>query len=151
LIYSNVWGPAPSSSINGHFYYAIFIDHFSKYVWLYPIKHKSNVSHICPIFKSLVENQLNTKIKTFYSNNGGKYIKLRSFFQTHRITHLTTLPYTPKTQWVVWKKTPPLGWNCSLSSPPCFFTHLILVLCFWNYNLSYKSHAHTCFKYEVTS
>jgi len=80
LIYSDVWRPAPSSSINGHFYYVIFIDHFSKYVWLYPIKHKYDISHIFPIFKSLFENQLNTKIKTFYLDNGGKYIKLRSFF-----------------------------------------------------------------------
>jgi len=74
----------------------IFIDHFSKYVWLYPIKHKYDVSHIFLIFKSLVENQLNTKIKTFYSDNGGEYIKLRSFIQTHGITHLTTPLYIPK-------------------------------------------------------
>jgi len=74
----------------------IFIDHFSKYVWLYPTKHKYDVSHIFSIFKSLVENQLNTKIKTFYSDNGSEYIKLGFFFQTHGISHLTTPPYTPK-------------------------------------------------------
>jgi len=39
-------------------------------------------------------NQLNTKIKTFYLDNGGEYMKLRFFFQTHGITHLTTPPYT---------------------------------------------------------
>jgi len=96
LIYSDVWGPAPSSSINGHFYYVIFINHFSICVWLYPIKDKYDFFHIFPILKSLVENQLNTKIKTFYSDNGHEYLTLRSFFQTHGITHLTTLPYILK-------------------------------------------------------
>jgi len=79
---------------NDHFYYVIFIDHFTKYVWLYLIKHKSNVSHSFPIYKSIVKNQLNTKIKTFYSENGSEYLKLRFFFQTHGITHLTTPSYT---------------------------------------------------------
>jgi len=88
----------------------IFIDHFTKYVWLYPIKHKYDVSHIFPIFKSLVENKLNTKVKTFYSNNGGEYIKLRPFFQTHEITHLTTplIPHNTmgflKENIVIWLK-----------------------------------------------
>jgi len=95
LIYSDDWDLAPSSSINGHFCYVISIDHFLKYVWLYPIKYKSNVSRIFLIFKSLVENKLNTKIKTFYTDNGGEYFKLRFFFQTHGITHLTTPLYTP--------------------------------------------------------
>jgi len=30
-----------------------------------------------------------------YLDNGGEYIKLSSFFQTHRIRRLTTSPYTP--------------------------------------------------------
>jgi len=66
-------------------------------VWLYLIKHKYDISHIFSIFKSLVENQLSTKIKIFYSYNGGEYLKLRYFFfQTHEITCLITLPYIPK-------------------------------------------------------
>lgn len=43
-----------------------------------------------------METQLNSKIKTLYSDNGGKYIKLRSFLQNHGISHLTTPPYTPE-------------------------------------------------------
>jgi len=73
----------------------IFIDHFSRFVCLYSIKHKYDITHIFPIFKSLVENQLNTKIKNFYSDNDGEYIKLRYFFQIHEKTHLTTPSYIP--------------------------------------------------------
>ena len=32
LIYTDVWGPSPQTSIQGHKYYVIFIDHFTKYV-----------------------------------------------------------------------------------------------------------------------
>ena len=69
-------GPCTTPSINGSAYYVIFIDHFSKYVWLYPMKNKYDVSQIFPIFKSLVENQMNTKIKTLYFDNVGEYLKL---------------------------------------------------------------------------
>ena len=43
------------------------------------IKHKSDVFNIFSIFKSLVENQLNTKIKTFYSDNGGDTTRKKLF------------------------------------------------------------------------
>lgn len=82
IVQSDVWGPAPFNSIDGFRYYVIFIDHFSKYVWFYPMKLKSDVSLFFPIFKNLVEKQFTTKIKTFYSDNGGEFIKLRSFFST---------------------------------------------------------------------
>ncbi|KAG4949260.1 hypothetical protein JHK82_042466 [Glycine max] len=52
--------------------------------------------NIRPMFKSLVENQLYTKFKILYIGNGGKYIKLLLFLQTHGISHLTTPPHTPE-------------------------------------------------------
>ncbi|PNX72737.1 retrovirus-related Pol polyprotein from transposon TNT 1-94, partial [Trifolium pratense] len=96
IVYSDVWGPAPVYSIDGFRYYVIFVDHFSKYVWLYPIKLKSDVSLIFPTFKNLVEKQFNTKIKTVFSDNGGEFIKLRAYLQNHGISHLTTPPHTPE-------------------------------------------------------
>ena len=60
ILYSDLWGPALVNSIDGFCYYVIFMDHFSKYVWLYPLKLKSDVSIIFPIFKNLVERQFNS-------------------------------------------------------------------------------------------
>lgn len=95
IVFSDVWGPSPFVSIDDFRYYVIFIDHYSKYVWLFPMKFKSDVALIFPIFKNIVENQFNCKIKNFYSDNGGEFIKLKSFFQHHGIIHLTTPPHTP--------------------------------------------------------
>ncbi|KAD3338056.1 hypothetical protein E3N88_33577 [Mikania micrantha] len=43
LIYSDVWGLVQISN-DGYAYYIIFVDFYSKYTWLYPIKRKSDVA-----------------------------------------------------------------------------------------------------------
>ena len=43
LIHLEVWGPAPVTSHFGFQYYVIFVDDFSKYTWLFPLKNKSVV------------------------------------------------------------------------------------------------------------
>ena len=46
LLYTDVWGPSPIRSIDGLSYYVIFVDHFTKYSWLFPMANKSNVFSI---------------------------------------------------------------------------------------------------------
>jgi len=96
LIYTDVWGPSHIKSIDGFSYYLVFVDHFTKYVWLYPLRNKSDVSTLFPTFKNLVENYFNNKIISLYSDNGGEFLKLKSFLNIHGISHLTTPPYTPE-------------------------------------------------------
>jgi len=43
LLFSDVWGSTPIRSLDGYLYYLIIVGHFSKYVWLYPLKHKLDV------------------------------------------------------------------------------------------------------------
>ena len=96
LIYSDVWGPAPIRSLDGFVYYVIFIYHSSKYIWLYPMKLKSDVFSIFSQFKSLVEKFFNLPLISFYSDSGDEFIKLKSLLETHGISHFTSPPYTPE-------------------------------------------------------
>ena len=96
IIYSDVWGPAPIRSLDGYLYYLIFVDHYSKYIWLYPMKFKSDVSLLFPQFQKLVEKYFNLPIVALYSDNGGEYIKLKSFLSSNGISHYTTPPHTPE-------------------------------------------------------
>ena len=73
IIYTDVWGPASVESIYQNKYFVIFMDHFTKYIWFYPIKNKSDVFTIFPAFKNLVENYFKTKIISIYSHNGGEF------------------------------------------------------------------------------
>ncbi|KAC9592594.1 hypothetical protein E3N88_45594 [Mikania micrantha] len=95
LVYSDVWGPVKISN-DGYQYYVIFVDFFSKYIWLYPIKRKSDVSTLFPIFKTLVEKFFKTSLVSLFSDNGGEYIGLIPYLQQHGISHFTTPPHTPE-------------------------------------------------------
>jgi histone deacetylase 1/2 len=92
LVFSDVWGPAPKSV--GHFsYYVSFIDDFSKYTWVYLIKHKSEVFSCFREFQTLIERQLNCKILAMQTDWGGEYQSLNSFFKQVGISHHVSCPY----------------------------------------------------------
>ena len=64
LVHSDVW-QSPMVSLSGFRYYVIFIDDFSRFSWLFPLKLKSDV-HSCFLqFKSMVENLVSQPIKSF--------------------------------------------------------------------------------------
>ncbi|KAJ9562385.1 LOW QUALITY PROTEIN: hypothetical protein OSB04_007545 [Centaurea solstitialis] len=93
LIYSDVWGPI-QKSIDGFGYYVIFVDFYSKYIWLYPMKRKSDVSHLFPQFKMLVEKYFQTPLISLFTDNGGEYQGLASYLKSVGISHFTTPPPT---------------------------------------------------------
>ena len=94
LIHSDLWGPSPLPSNNGHRFYVIFVDDFSRFCWFYPLQSKSEVSTIFPIFKAFVENQFSTSIKAIQIDGGTEYKPLYSVFHQHGIALRISCPYT---------------------------------------------------------
>jgi histone deacetylase 1/2 len=92
LIFSDVWGPAPTS-VGRHDYYVSFIDDYSKFTWIYLLKKKSDVFSAFVNFQKLVERKLDCKILTVQSDWGGEYVKLNHFFQTQGISHHVSCPH----------------------------------------------------------
>ena len=52
-----------------------FIDDFSRYCWVYFLKHKSKVFGLFKVFKASVENQSGRRLKILKFDNGGEYVK----------------------------------------------------------------------------
>jgi len=94
LIFSDVWGPAPLFSSNGHHYFVIFVDAYTKCVWYYPLVAKSDVYSVFHQFQTLVEHQFSLKIKSVQTKWGNEYRKLSIFFQTVGIHHRLICPHT---------------------------------------------------------
>lgn len=88
LLYSDVWS-TNQKSVDGFRYYVIFIDHYTKYVWLYPMVKKSDVFTIFSQFKKL-------QIMSIFSDNGGEFQKLKSLLSSCGISHFTSPPHTPE-------------------------------------------------------
>ena len=61
LVFSDVWGPA-QLSVSGHEYYVSFIDAYSRFTWIYLLKHKSDVFNVFLQFQAHVERLLDHKI-----------------------------------------------------------------------------------------
>ena len=93
IIFSDVW-TSPILSQDGFKYYVIFVDHFTKYIWFYPLKKKFEVQEVFKRYKTIVENYFSKKIITLYSNNGGEYMVLKDYLSLHCISHFTTPPHT---------------------------------------------------------
>lgn len=98
LVHTDVWGPAPTSSVTGFRYYIIFVDDWSRFTWLFPLRHKSDVFTTFQHFKSLVEKQFNLQIKTLRCDNGGEYTStsFRTFLANHGIQQQFSCPHTPE-------------------------------------------------------
>ena len=73
------------------------MDDYSHYIWLIPLRAKSNFIDVYLAFESYVQRQFDKKIKIFHSNGGGEFVNKRlvSHFQQQGIVHQLSYPHTP--------------------------------------------------------
>ena len=98
IVHSDVWVPIPLSSILRFSYYVIFVDDYTRFTWLFLLKHKNEVLFVFKHFKALVENQFSTSIKVLRTDNGTKYTNsaFQVFCSSNGILHQTSCPHSPQ-------------------------------------------------------
>ena len=99
LIHSDVCGPMSKSARDGYRYFITFIDDYSRYGYVYLMKHKSESFEKFKEYKNEVENQLDKRIKALRSDRGGEYLsnEFNTYLKEHGIIPQLTPPGTP--QW----------------------------------------------------
>ena len=97
-IHSDVWGPVSVSSHSSAQYFVSFIDDYSRKVWIYFMKHKSDVFGIFKKWKAQVKNQTGRKIKYLKSDNGLEYRdkEFIRFCELESLTRHFTVKGTPQ-------------------------------------------------------
>jgi histone deacetylase 1/2 len=68
-VFSDVWSPAPLS-VGKHAYYVSFIDDYSKFVWIYLLKKRSDVYQAFLNWQQYVERKFDRKIVTMQTDWG---------------------------------------------------------------------------------
>ena len=96
LIHSDVWGPSPVASIGGSRYFVVFIDDYSRYSWIFPMKSRFEILPIYSNFAKMVETQFSKRIKTFRSDNALEYAQyaFQALLHSYGTVHHLTCPGT---------------------------------------------------------
>ncbi|MCO5602817.1 hypothetical protein L7F22_056956 [Adiantum nelumboides] len=77
LVHSDVCGPMRMPSVGNSLYFVTFIDDFSRFCWVYPLKEKSDVFAVFQHYVSMVENETGCKVQTLRTDRGGEYMSER--------------------------------------------------------------------------
>lgn len=98
LVHSDLCGPIEEKSIGGARYLLTFVDDYSRMVFTYFLKKKSEVSKRFKEFKILVEKQTGKCVKTLRTDNGTEYCNeaMDDFLKKNGIVHQVSAPYTPE-------------------------------------------------------
>ena len=93
IIHCDLW-TSPITSKTGYKYYMVLIDNFSHFVWVYPLKYKSETFPTFTKFHQLILTQFHRKIKTFQCDLGGEFDNLafKTFAQQNRMLFRFSCP-----------------------------------------------------------
>ena len=94
LIHTDVCGPLSSDARGGYKYFITFTDDFSRYGYVYLMRHKSESFEMFKSFQNEVQNQLGKTIKALRYDRGGEYLSQE--FDDH-----------PRTCGIISQLTPP--------------------------------------------
>ncbi|GJV18677.1 retrotransposon protein, putative, ty1-copia subclass [Tanacetum coccineum] len=137
IIHTDVCGPLRHVSRQGASYFITFTDDYSRYGYVYLLKHKHEVFETFKVFKNEVENQLVKTIKALRSYRGGEYITqdFKDYLKACGIIQQLTPPYTPQHNGVFERR------NHTLLDMVRFMMNLTtLPLSFWDYALESATH-----------
>ena len=98
IVHSDVWGPAPYTSPDGYQYYIPFVDDFTRFVWIYPLKLNSETTNTVLQFVKMAERQLDTKLHCLQTDFGGEYRRIIPLLQSSGIIIRHPCPYTHQQQ-----------------------------------------------------
>ncbi len=74
LVHSDVCGKIGEKSMGGAEYFLTFVDDKTRYVWVYPLKKKSDVFEKFKLWKTMAEKSSGCVLKTLRTDNGGEFI-----------------------------------------------------------------------------
>ncbi|KAK8680761.1 hypothetical protein V6N13_109700 [Hibiscus sabdariffa] len=132
LIHSDVCGPMNAQARGGFHYFITFTDDFSRYGYIYLMRHKSEALEKFKEFRNEVQNQHGKSIKALRSDRGGKYLshEFDELLKECGIVSQLTPPGTPQRNGVSERRNRTL-----LDMVRSMMSHSDLPISFWGHAL----------------
>lgn len=98
VVHTDVCGPVNVASIGGARYFLTFMDDKTRYIFVYFLRHKSEVFEKFKEFKAMAERQTGEKLKILRSDNGTEFVNniFDEYLKANGILRQLTVPYTPQ-------------------------------------------------------
>ncbi|KAJ9567756.1 hypothetical protein OSB04_003722, partial [Centaurea solstitialis] len=132
IVHTDVCGPFSHEARGGYRYFITFTDDFSRYGYVYLMRHKSESFEKFREYQNEVQNQLDRKINLLWSDRGGEYLSQE--FGNHLmecgIVSQITPPYTPQMNGVSERRNRTLldmvrSMMCRSTLPVSFWGHAL--------------------------
>lgn len=94
VVHGDLWGPSRNPSSCDYSYYMTFVDTYTKFTWIYFLKHKSDALNAFKQFLARVKTQFSTTIKALQTDRGGEYKPFAKYLSDLGIWHRLTYPHT---------------------------------------------------------
>ena len=98
LVHSDLCGKMGQKSLGGAEYFLTFLDDYTHYTWVYPIKTKDQTFEVFKEWQAEVENFTGRRVKTLRTDNGGEFTskQFQAHFKACGVRHELTIPKTPE-------------------------------------------------------
>uniref|UniRef100_A0A2N9GCI3 Integrase catalytic domain-containing protein n=1 Tax=Fagus sylvatica TaxID=28930 RepID=A0A2N9GCI3_FAGSY len=137
LIHADLWGPAPVVASNSFRFYLVLVDEFTKFTWVYLLKHKSETFQVFTQFRAMIDTQFSLPIKILRTDCGGEFLStpFNQFCLSKGILHQLSCPHTPQQNGVAERKHRHLV-QCALA----LLSQSKLPMSYWSYAVSTAAH-----------
>lgn len=98
VVHSDVCGPVTPTGLNGERYFISFVDDWSHFAMIFPMRSKREALDCFKYYEAVVTAKFGKRISRFKCDNGGEYANKAfvSFCEAKGIQIEWTVPYTPQ-------------------------------------------------------
>jgi transposase InsO family protein len=106
IVHTDLVGPTTTKGLKGEKYFMLLVDDYTRMTTVFFLKNKSEAFENFKIYKEMVENEMDSKIKCLRSDNGGEFTskEFMDYCSSHGIKRQFSVARTPQQNGVVERK-----------------------------------------------
>jgi transposase InsO family protein len=106
IVHTDLVGPTTTKGLKGERYFMLLVDDYTRMTVVFFLKNKSEAFENFKIYKEMVENEMDSRIKCLRSDNGGEFTskEFMDYCSSHGIKRQFSVARTPQQNGVVERK-----------------------------------------------
>jgi transposase InsO family protein len=106
IVHTDLVGPTTTKCLKGERYFMLLVDDYTRMIAVCFLKNKSEAFENFKIYKEMVENEMDSRIKCLRSDNGGEFTskEFMDYCNNHGIKRQFSVARTPQQNGVVERK-----------------------------------------------